>query len=102
MTINASNEGCMEFRPPIAQRIWRFLGFRYGAYCERPEGDEAIYTIHRIFTHWDWRDRLRILISGQTETELCVETEALQLIVGVRSAPAVLAPGYRFVSGPLK
>lgn len=98
MTDRVTN-GAMEFRPALAMRIWKHLGFQYGAYCGRPEEDEARYTVHRIFTNWDWRDRLRILISGQTEVELCVETEALEKLKGVRQKAVVLAPGLRFESG---
>lgn len=93
------NTQAVEFRPALAMRIWKRLGFRYGAYCGRPENDDALYTVHRIFTHWDWRDRLRILFSGQTETELCIETETLEKLKGVRQAAVVLAPGMCFESG---
>ena len=92
----------MEHRPPLAMRLWRRLGFRYGARCERPDDDEARYTIHRVCTYWDWRDRLRILVSGQTEIELCVETERFETIKGTRQEAAVLAPGARFQSGVRK
>lgn len=91
--------GAVEFRPSLAMRIWMALGFRYGAYIPPPDDDEAIYTTHRVFTHWDWRDRLRILVSGQTETELRVETEKLEPLKGVRQTAVVLAPGLRFESG---
>lgn len=89
----------MEFRPPFSMRFWRWLGFRYSARAERPEDDEARYTIHRTFVHWDWRDRLRILLSGKTETELCVETETLETVKSVRTQAVVLAPGAYFKSG---
>lgn len=87
--------GVQSFQPPLSMRIWRALGFRYSAYANRPEDDEARYTVHRTITKWDWRDRLRILVSGQTETELCIETETLEKLKGVRLAAVVLAPDAR-------
>lgn len=83
------------FRPNIVYRFWRAMGFRHGAFAGRPDDDEARYTIHTILSHWDWRDRLRILISGDTATEICVETKAIEEIKGVRTEAVVLAPGAR-------
>lgn len=91
--------GAMEFRPSLAMRVGLALGFRYGAYIPPPENDNAIYTTHHIFTHWDWRDRLRILISGQTETILRVETEKMESLKGIQQQAVVLVPGLRFESG---
>lgn len=94
--------GAMEFRPPLKMRILRALGFRYSAYAPRPENDDAHYTVSRVVTCWDWRDRLRILVSGMTEVEICVETEKLEMVKGSRSAAVVLAPGAFFPSGVRK
>ena len=100
--MDAAANTAMEFRPPFKMRMLLALGFRYSAYAPRPEGDDAHYTISRVVTCWDWRDRLRILFSGMTEIEVCVETEKLELVKGSRSAAVVLAPGAFFPSGVRK
>ena len=102
--MDAAANTAMEFRPPLKMRMWRALGFKYSAYAPRPEGDDdsVHYTISRVVAHWDWRDRLRILVSGMTEIEICVETEHLETVKGSRSAAVVLAPGAFFPSGVRK
>lgn len=91
---NATMNGAMTYRPNWRVRFWQWLGFRYAAHAGRPDDEEAKYTIHRIVTRWDWRDRFLLLISGTTETELCVETETLEAVKGSRSREVVIAPGY--------
>ena len=91
-----------EYRPSRKMRMLLALGFRYSAYAPRPEGDDAHYTISKVITHWDWRDRLRILISGMTEIEVCVETEKLEMVKGSQSGAVVLAPGAFYKSGVSK
>lgn len=94
--------GIMAYRPPLPMRIWLKLGFRYSAHAPRPDDDEARFTIHTVTTCWDWKDRLRILFSGMTRTEVCVETEKLETLKGVRAAAVVLAPRAFFPSGVRK
>ena len=84
--------GCVEFRPGIAMRVWRKLGFSYGSYIEPPNEDEAHYTTHHTITHWDWLDRLRILISGKTETILRVHTADAVVLKGTQAKASALAP----------
>ena len=84
--------GAMEYRPPFAMRVWLALGFRYSAYLSPPDDDEAIYATHHVITHWDWRDRLRILVSGVSEAVIRVETDAPQKLKRTVSSAAVLAP----------
>jgi hypothetical protein len=90
-----TQSGYQAYRPGLVMRIWLALGYRYSSYVERPEDDEAIYDVHHIITYWDWRDRLRILISGKTEASICVETETHAKLKGTRSSAAVLAPDAR-------
>lgn len=73
-------------------RLWRWLGFQPNAFCGRPSHTDAHYSVHRVCAHWGWGDRIRILISGNTEVELCIETEARQTLKSVRQQAAVLPP----------
>lgn len=88
----SAQDGCLAYQPGRAMRFWLALGFRYGAHAQRPENDEAKWMIHRTVTHWDWRDRLRILLAGRTEIELCVETQQPADIIRTAAAAVVLAP----------
>ena len=92
-TLNDVTCGVVSYKSPLSMRIWKFLGFRYSAHAPRPEDDEAQYCVHRVLTYWDWRDRLRILVTGSTETKLCVETKQIVLVKVVRTHSVVLAPG---------
>jgi hypothetical protein len=92
MTENNIQAGAMAYRPGRVMRAYLALGFRYSAHAPRPDDDEARYTIHRTTTYWDWADRFRILISGKTELEICVETETLETVKGIQSRAVVLAP----------
>ena len=87
--------GVQAFRPSLSYRFWQALGFRHGAYVPPPEDDEAYYMRHRIVTCWDWRDRLRILLSGKTEVSIIVETEQPEKFKSARSVAVVRAPGAR-------
>lgn len=63
-------------REPFWGRFWGTLGF--GRNCARPpedfkpEGMAEGYFIVGTVTHWDWKDRLRILVAGRTHTEVAV------------------------------
>lgn len=85
--------GVQAFRPSLSYRFWRALGFRYSAFVPPPDEDDAQYARHRIVAHWDCLDRLRILLSGKTETSLLVETEEPMKFKSARSVAVVLAPG---------
>ena len=95
--MSKAGEFGMEFRPSFVGRFWRALGFRYAAYVARPDDDESCYTVHRTITRCDWRDSLRILISGKTEIELCIETEKVEKVKGVQTDACVLAPNARLL-----
>lgn len=97
----------IEYAGMVANRptIWRALGF-WSAHANRPADADASYVVHRVVTHWDWRDRLRILFSGRTDTEIYVEIEPEPItfldgaasayspkIGKVRTGVAVLPPG---------
>lgn len=81
------------FNPPLSMRIWQRLGFRYGAHADRPESADAIWSIHKVVTRWSALDRLRILISGQTEVELCVETDVAHKVKSSNASAVILARG---------
>ncbi len=88
--MNESGEG-VGFFPNSWQRAWLALGFQWGPYAGRPEDEAAFYVIHDVVTHWDWRDRLRILVSGKTSLQICMEIE---------SPPITFLDGAATTSGP--
>jgi len=92
-TMSEPQNFAMEFTPTRAMRFWRWAGFHYTAYAGRPENDEARYLVHRVTTVWDWRDRLRILLTGRTQVELCVETDGDVRVFKTRAHHVTLAPG---------
>ena len=60
-----NENGYMTFRPTI----WNRLGF---GHCSA-EIDVEESTLHEIFFKLDWRDRLRILVSGSGMVSLRVD-----------------------------
>jgi hypothetical protein len=97
--------GMMAARKTILTRLMIWLGFKFSAFAGN-SGNDSLYIIHVTRTHWGFMDRLRILISGVTEVELCVEIEpepitfldgaaqTLRLnVLKTRSDSVVIAPG---------
>jgi hypothetical protein len=66
-------------KEPRLSRFWGALGFGRATARPpedfKPEGMAEGYFITAVVTHWDLLDRLRILISGRTNTEVAVITD---------------------------
>lgn len=84
-----------DYKPP-RRSIWERLGF---GWCQPKIGfdddDEAVhwYFGTTVVTHWDWKDRLRILISGKTLVRTAHRTEVEVERVRSASVSSVLPPG---------
>jgi hypothetical protein len=58
--------GCVEFKPSLAYRFWRALGFGYARARFEPE-PEAGFAETKVRAVLCWKDRLRVLVSGKIE-----------------------------------
>lgn len=91
--------GYTMFKPTRMQRFWRWLGFRFGAHAPHLDDLDEVdtpYCVHVVVTHWDWSDRLRILVSGKTAVQLrAYSTEPHPTAGPTTCAAAVLMPGDR-------
>lgn len=84
----------MEYRPPWRERLWRKLGFGH-AFVERPDDAPAGYLCTKTYIHLDWKDRIRVLISGGMCVEVVSVTDVVVATATSTSAAGVLAPGWR-------
>lgn len=88
------------YAPPRRRTIWQRLGFGR-ARAPRPEADEYLegfapsWFVVGTYCHLDWRDRLRVLISGNLHVEQAVKTDVLIGRSRAHSAVSVLPPGKR-------
>ena len=64
-----ANGGCYISKPTMRQRFWRWAGFRFhlGDDDNKPDIAWKGWMQTRSRLHFDWADRLRILISGRLE-----------------------------------
>jgi len=86
-------DGMQAAQPSWRFRIWRKLGFRY-SYVTPPDDEACQYVIHRFVTHWDWKDRLRILFSGKSEVTALFMFECKLLYHSkIKTDTGVLPPG---------
>lgn len=76
--------------------IWHRLGFGH-AYIGpwHPENDDDKYTCSDIVVVLDWKDRLRLLVTGRLSVALRVKTEHDAGRVEGRSAVKVMGWGWR-------
>ena len=85
-------------RRTLADRLWRGLGFgRCGHdYFDDIPDDHPDFKpgcfVTEIVTHWDFRDRLRILVSGRTFTIVSHKSDVIVNRVMSRSNVSVLPP----------
>lgn len=56
---------CVEYKPTLRERFWRKLGFRFHLGEHEPDEPWLGWMQTRSALHLDWRDRLRLLISGR-------------------------------------
>lgn len=66
---------CMEYKPTLAERFWRKLGFHFHLGEHEPDEPWQGWVKHRSGIHFDWRDRLRLLISGRLELHHTVHSD---------------------------
>lgn len=57
----------VEYKPTLAERIWRKLGFRHHHGEDEPNEPWQGWMQTRSGVKLDWRDRLRLLVSGHLE-----------------------------------
>lgn len=91
----------MGFYAAARPTIWQRLGFGY-AHAPRPEladGWAPSWFVVGSVCHLDWRDRLRVLISGNLHVEAAVKTDVIISRSRATSAVSVLPPGEP-VAGP--
>ena len=76
--MSAVTDGAMEQRRDWKWRLLRWLGFRWARipYLDDREGYAPGYLGVTIFTYWGFLDRLRILATGRTVTEVSLQTDA--------------------------
>lgn len=77
--------------------VWERLGFK-GAYVPRPDADEQVpgyapsWIICETFAYLDWRDRLRVLLSGRFMVQVALKTDVEVRRHSASSAVGVLPP----------
>lgn len=81
----------------LIERIWLALGFGMPAYLDMDDLDQPgwapAYLESSTFIKFDWRDRLRVLVSGRVY--VCCKSKT-DVVIGraiTRSQVSVLAPG---------
>jgi len=82
-----------EFKPTI----WHRLGFGHahvGPWDEPDKDDDDKYTCSDIVAVLDWKDRLRLLVTGRLSVALRVKTEHDAGRVEGRSAVKVMGWGW--------
>jgi hypothetical protein len=61
---------CVEYKPSLAEKIWRKLGFRSHLGEYEPDEPWTGWMRSESGLNFDWRDRIRILISGRLNVHL--------------------------------
>lgn len=86
------------FYAPYRPTIWERLGF-HDAHAPRPDEQELAdgwapsWFIVRTGVHLDWRDRLRVMISGNLRVEQVIKTDVEIKRSDAASAVGILPPG---------
>lgn len=57
------------------------------------EGFAPSYMVTGVVTHLDWKDRLRVLVSGNLRVEIQTKTDVIVTKMVSQSAVSVLPPG---------
>lgn len=98
MTDATENTACYAL-PTRAQRFWRWAGFRYHLGETPPGADEMpgwMRTDMRIY--FDWRDRLRLLLTGRLFIASIVHTDTPSpMVCKIRMDFRIYAPGEKLI-----
>jgi hypothetical protein len=88
--------GAMHHVPTLAERTWRWLGFRYHLGSE-PDGVEQLpgWMCTESGIRFDWKDRLRLLVSGHLRMRLVQYTSVQVEGTKNRLDWHIVAPGER-------
>lgn len=79
--------------------IWDRLGFRLAARAPRPEHEEEMpgfapsWFVVGTRIRLDWKDRIRVLVSGNAHVDIAVKTDLMISKSQASSDFAVLPPG---------
>jgi hypothetical protein len=101
MDTTEATRGSFYAPQPLRKRVWRWLGFKH-ACADRPEEDEEAegwapsWFIVETWVHLDWKDRIRILLSGKLHVEQAVKTDVPISRSRSTSAVGVLSPSTKF------
>lgn len=82
------------YRPTRRERLWSWLGFGV-AHLSPPEDSERwanSYITNVVTTHLDWRDRLRVLVSGKVRVKSFIKTDVYVERSEAESVFGVLPP----------
>lgn len=66
----------VEYKPTLAERLWRKLGFRHHHGDDEPNEPWLGWMQNRSRMHFGWSDRLRLLVSGRLELQHTFHTDA--------------------------
>ncbi len=79
-----------EFKPTI----WHRLGFGHAGIAPWNDDDDAHYIVNDTVVVFDWRDRLRILVTGRIHVTARTRTETEVKHVETRAACKVMGWGW--------
>jgi hypothetical protein len=66
---------CVAYKPSLRERFWRKMGFHFHLGQHEPDEPWLGWIKTRSGIYFDWRDRLRILISGHIELHHTIHTD---------------------------
>jgi citrate lyase synthetase len=72
----ASENGYLVYRPTLAERFWRWVGFRY-VHAEMPAEADALphWLVVETGFHFSFGDRLRLLLGGKLRIRTTTNTQ---------------------------
>jgi hypothetical protein len=88
------NSSQLDGMKPPKWSLWGWLGFGL-THTQRPENDDAQYMITNVFFHLDWKDRLKIALSGKAHVQIVIETDACVRRASSRASVRALPPFWK-------
>lgn len=80
-------------RPLWKRWLSRLFPQQYLPIPEDLEGFAASYMVTGVVAHLDWKDRLRVLVSGNLRVEIQTKTDVIVTTMVSTSLMSVLPPG---------